>query len=99
MLILKGKMQLKLKYFIQLYPVAHIILIFVLTAYIVGPAGNFPLNDDWWYAHLYHKLFEEGSQDQLAWGAASLWGQLALTKPFVLLFGYSYTTLRCFTLA
>jgi hypothetical protein len=91
-------MRTSLRNIINRSPTLSLVFIFLIAELIINPVGNFPLNDDWWYAHLYHKLFEESSQDQLAWGAASLWGQLALTKPFILLLGYSYTTLRCFTL-
>jgi hypothetical protein len=88
----------KIKYFIQTYPIACITFVFLLAELIINPIGNFPLNDDWWYADLYKKLFETYTPGKIAWGATSLWGQLALTKPFALILGYSYTTLRLFTL-
>ncbi len=88
----------KIKYFIHKYPVVCIILVFLLAELIINPVGNFPLNDDWWYSDLYKKLFEQHVEEKVAWGATSLWGQLALTKPFTLVFGSSYTSFRFFTL-
>jgi hypothetical protein len=88
----------KLKEIITKFPIPALAIVFFITELVINPIGNFPLNDDWWYADLYKKLFEEHVREKVAWGATSLWGQLALTKPFVFIFGYSYTSLRIFTL-
>lgn len=65
---------------------------------MINPIGNFPLNDDWWYAHLYKQLFEQKTPNTLVWASTSLWGQLFLTKLYSFAFGCSYTALRFFTL-
>lgn len=73
-------------------------MLFGIAEIIVNPLGDFPLNDDWWYAHFYKKLFEEYTLPKLTWPAAGIWGQLLLTKPFAILFGSSSISLRFFTL-
>jgi len=88
----------KIRYFIQAYPLLCIGFIFLIAELIINPIGNFPLNDDWWYADSYKKLFEDHTVAKIPWGATSLVGQLLLTKPFAVIFGSSYSALRCFTL-
>ncbi|MCC6370603.1 MAG: hypothetical protein IT236_06355 [Bacteroidia bacterium] len=65
---------------------------------MINPVGNFPLNDDWWYAYLFEELFVKGHNTNLSWVSTSLFGQLLITKPYALVFGYSYAALRFFTL-
>ncbi len=88
----------KLKYIINQFPIATLLLLFCLAELIINPIGNFPLNDDWWYAHLYKQLFEGQTHGAVSWASTSLWGQLILTKLYSFVFGYSYTALRFFTI-
>jgi hypothetical protein len=88
----------KVKEIITRFPVLSIVLVFLFAELIVNPIGNFPLNDDWWYAYAYRKLFEESGSDKFPWGATSLVGQLILTKSYAFFAGCSYTALRLFTL-
>jgi len=74
------------------------LLLFVFAEVIINPIGNFPLNDDWWYAKLYFQIFEEKNFQNLNWGSASLIAQLFISKTFVFLFGFSHTVLRFSTL-
>ncbi len=70
--------------------------VFLITEIIINPIGNFPLNDDWWYAKTLlnnSNLFEAKN-----WGYTSMIAQLIYGKLFISLFGSSYTTLRLSTL-
>ena len=64
----------------------------------VNPIGNFPLNDDWSYAHNVQALVVDGEIYFSDWPAMTLiahtlWGAL-----FCKIFGFSFTVLRCSTL-
>lgn len=70
--------------------------VFLITEIIINPIGNFPLNDDWWYAKTLlnnSNLFEAKN-----WGYTSMIAQLIYGKLFISVFGSSYTTLRLSTL-
>ncbi|WP_168201643.1 glycosyltransferase family 39 protein [Phreatobacter aquaticus] len=65
---------------------------------VVGPRGEFPINDDWAYAVTVKALVQDHRLVFSDWIAANnltsaLWGSL-----FALVFGYSFETLRLSTL-
>ncbi len=76
-----------------------ILLIGMLLIILVGPKGNFPLNDDWRYAYMVRSLWVDGrpalnSQIAPTMILQAYWGYL-----FVLLAGYfSFSVLRVSTL-
>jgi len=71
---------------------------YLFAIFLVPPAGNFPLNDDWSYALAVRHLLERGELSFLPWTSVSLllqllWGALACK-----LTGFSFETLRATTL-
>ncbi len=66
---------------------------------LIGPWGNFPLNDDWLFSAVGKELAESG---QFSLGgrpvAPNLVGQVVLAAPWILVFGFSHTLLRVMTL-
>jgi hypothetical protein len=78
-----------------------IFLLFVLFTFaeiIIDPLGNFPLNDDWWYAQTLRILNTQGFLDPTTWGTSTMLSQLFFAKIFTGLFGFSFTVLRFSTL-
>lgn len=82
----------------NLKPLLAIILVWLAIELLINPRGNFPLNDDWWYAQslgslmVDHKLvFPYGVTMTLV--SQLLWGGL-----FCKLFGTSFEVLRASTL-
>jgi hypothetical protein len=66
---------------------------------LISPVGEFPLNDDWIYTKTVQHLLETGHYQAHPYLNATLilqayWGAL-----FCKLFGFTFTTLRCSTLA
>jgi len=77
--------------------------LFLVTAWwvavaLVGPAGNFPLSDDWAFAHASRSLCRGDGLDLLPWTGASLLFQAAYGAVLCRLFGPSYEILRTSTL-
>ncbi|MCI5082860.1 MAG: hypothetical protein MRY78_14275, partial [Saprospiraceae bacterium] len=69
-------------------------LLWLLSIFVISPIGNFPLNDDWAYAHSVFQLVEHGRFVLDDWPAMTLlthilWGSLWCT-----IFGFSFTVLR-----
>lgn len=80
---------------------AHLLV--VLTAWLVavalvGVGGEFPLSDDWAYAHVVRSLGEGRGFDLLPWTGASLVVQVLYGWAACLVTGFSYVTLRVTTL-
>jgi hypothetical protein len=73
-------------------------LVFLLAVLIVSPWGNYPLNDDWTYAHLAKRLAETGRIRLDAPQNASAIGQTLVGAAVVKLFGFSDAALRLVSL-
>lgn len=65
---------------------------------LVGPWGNFPLNDDWSYAWTVRRLCQHNELDLLPWSAPSLLFQVWYGTLLCKIFGFSFTLLRLSTL-
>ena len=66
----------------------------LLWAFVVDPAGEFPLNDDWAYAKPVYYLVEQGRLKLLDWPSMSLIAHVLWGYMVGVLFGFSFTTLR-----
>jgi len=76
----------------------YLSIIWALSILLVNPLGNFPLNDDWAYAKSVWNLYEHGNLVIGNWPAMTLIGQV-LPGAFVShFFGFSFISLRFFTL-
>lgn len=80
-------------------PIATITAAGLLIALAIGIRGDFPLNDDWSYGHAVRALCEDGRLDLLAWTGPSLVLQAWIGAALCVLFGFSFTVLRCATVA
>ncbi|MBI5543093.1 MAG: hypothetical protein HY901_04345 [Deltaproteobacteria bacterium] len=79
---------------LQLAPYGALLLAYL----VVRPWGDFPLNDDWVYARIAHRLADTGRL--LVVGCtSSVIGQVLLAAPLVKLFGHSHLVLRALTMA
>ncbi len=79
-------------------PFLLIVGIYCLCIFLVGPQGEFPLNDDWSYTR---SAFSLGTRNILCvdeWSAMSLIGQAIYGGALVKLFGPSFLLLRISTL-
>ncbi len=65
---------------------------------IVGPSGDFPLNDDWAYARGVYSLVEEGKLRLDTWPAMTLIAQIGVGWIYCEIFGFSFEVLRWSTL-
>ncbi len=74
------------------------VAIWVLAIVIIGPLGNFPLNDDFSYSLTVRTMLETGQFTPGGWTSMTLIGQTLWGALFCLPFGFSYTTLRISTL-
>jgi len=75
-----------------------LLLLVLLTAALVSPRGDFPLNDDWVYTKSVQALLEKGSFAGHPFAAAITVAQMYWGALFCKLFGFSFTTLRLSTL-
>src|SRR4030095_1197137 len=75
-----------------------IILIYVISAFLVDPRGEFPLNDDWSYSRSAFRFARENVIEVDEWCAPSLFGQALYGGLLAKLFGPSFTMLRLSTL-
>ena len=74
-----------------------LIILFCLTECIIDPIGNFPLNDDWWYAKtLQH--FLDHKPGFVSWSSSTQVGQTFSAFLFAKLVGSTFTALRFYTL-
>ncbi len=81
-----------------------LLLAVVLSAWlaavsVVGVDGDFPLSDDWAYAHVVRSLCEGRGFDFLPWTGASLVAQAVYGAASCRIAGFSHETLRLTTLA
>ncbi len=65
---------------------------------IVGPRGNFSLDDDWVYAAAVKHLISTG-HFRLPWSSVTLVTEALYGAAFCKIFGFSFATLRCAILA
>lgn len=72
--------------------------VWLLVVLLVGPTGDFAVNDDWAYAHNLQALTRDGVFYFSDYPAMTLVGQTLLAAPVVLVFGLSFTVLRMLTL-
>ena len=79
-------------------PSLAIILIYVISALLVDPRAEFPLNDDWSYARSAFRFARENVVAVDEWSAPSLLGQTLYGGLLVRIFGPSFTVLRISTL-
>ena len=75
-----------------------LLLLWIASAIVANPIGDFPLNDDWSFAVTTRRFYETGTFHPLGWAAMpqltnTLWGSL-----FLLPDGFSFTALRISTL-
>jgi hypothetical protein len=79
---------------------AALLFLWLVAVAAAGPHGNFPLSDDWVYAHLVRSLCEGRGFDLLPWtGASSVVQALYGAAACVLGGGFSHEALRWTTLA
>lgn len=71
-----------------------LLLVFGLCEFCVNPIGNFPLNDDWWYARLYYSLSGIRQNDPIQWPSAAFVGQYLWARTTALFFGHTLSALR-----
>jgi 4-amino-4-deoxy-L-arabinose transferase-like glycosyltransferase len=72
--------------------------IWLLAIILVGPLGDFPLNDDWCYGKTVKNFVEKGEFKLYDWGAPTQFAQTMWGALFCLPFGFSFTALRFSTL-
>jgi hypothetical protein len=77
--------------------VATLLLVQLALLGIVFPVGNFPLNDDWAYAHSVVWMLDEHRLRLSNWIAMNLLPQTLLGAVAAKLFGFSFTGLRAVT--
>lgn len=78
-------------------PYVFAILFQALLIATIAPAGDFPLNDDWAYAHSVIWLIEENRIRLSNWIAMNLLPQTIIGTSASLAFGFSHSTLRITT--
>lgn len=78
--------------------VAVIVLLWAIGVLIVGPHGDFPLNDDWSYGTAVKHLVQEGVYAPTGWTAVPLVTQVLWGSLFCVPTGFSFTALRLSTL-
>ena len=83
----------------SLAPLAAIATIGLAIAMAVGIGGDFPLSDDWSYAHAVRALCVDGRLELLPWTGASLVLQAWYGAILCKLFGFSFVVLRTSTVA
>lgn len=71
-----------------------LVLALAVALLLVGPSGNFPLNDDWSFAAAVRGILADGTFRPTAWTAMTLLTQSLWGSAFSLLAGYSFDSLR-----
>ncbi|MBW2243278.1 MAG: phospholipid carrier-dependent glycosyltransferase, partial [Deltaproteobacteria bacterium] len=69
-----------------------------LPVLVIGIAGEFPISDDWSYAHTVQVLLETGRFERPAWTWAPSLTNVGLGAAFSWLGGFSFAALRLSTL-
>ncbi|HET7924933.1 MAG TPA: hypothetical protein VFL30_08540, partial [Rhodanobacteraceae bacterium] len=78
-------------------PAITVAAVALALAFAVDPRGNFPLNDDWAYAHSVEWLFVEHRIRLSDWIAMNLLPQTLLGTLATAIGGFAFTTLRHLT--
>jgi hypothetical protein len=73
--------------------------LFIGMVALVGPWSDFPVNDDWQYAHLAKAFAEWGTFHADVPIAPTAVGQSLLAWPVIQIFGFSHVALRVLTIA
>lgn len=76
---------------------AALLLVQLALTVIVWPVGNFPVNDDWAYAHSAIWLISENRIRLSDWIAMNLLPQTLMGGAAVYVFGFSFSVLRVVT--
>ena len=76
---------------------AILLLVQIAIIAVVDPRGNFPVNDDWAFAHSVRWLLEEGRVRVSDWAAMNLLPQTVAGALVTALFGFSFAALRHLT--
>lgn len=69
-------------------------LAWLAAAAVIGIEGDFPLNDDWAYAHSAQVLCETGRLERIGWTWAPIVSHALVGALFCLGFGFSFEVLR-----
>ncbi len=80
-------------------PIVCGLLAYAAAILLIAPWGNFPLNDDWGYAHVAKRLAQTAQFRVDVPVAPSLVGQSLLAALPIRWFGFSHTLLRVLTIA
>ncbi|HEY2773482.1 MAG TPA: glycosyltransferase family 39 protein [Candidatus Binatia bacterium] len=80
-------------------PLLAVLAAWLVAVAAIGIGGDFPLGDDWSYAHAARSLCENGKFDLLPWTGASLFLQALYGAAACKVAGFSYVVLRTTTLA
>ncbi len=89
---LKDSEQSNIKYILGLF------VVFVCCELLLNPIGDFPLNDDWFYAKALKTIQFDSYINNAHWGYASMLTHLFYGKLVTTIFGFSYNVLRMSTL-
>ena len=82
----------------DIYPILGIVAIWVVMEVIIKPRGNFPLNDDWWYARTVRTLLLEHRLKLAYFPAMTLLANVLWGALFSWILGFSFHALRLSTL-
>lgn len=69
-------------------------IFWLVMAFMIGPAGEFPLNDDWSYTWSVQALVEQGTLQFTGWVSMPLVAQVIWASLFSLVDGFSFTATR-----
>lgn len=74
-------------------------VLFLVLVIVIAPWGEFPINDDWMWAHIAKNLAERGVLAIDLQSTTSIIGQAILAWPIIHFFGFSFLKLRLLSLA
>lgn len=76
------------------HPSLLLLAVWALVLLVIDPRGDFPINDDWAYAHDVKHLVEDGRFVFSDWPAMTLIAQTLWGAAFCKVFGFSHEVLR-----
>lgn len=82
----------------RIHPLGLLIFLWLISIVAVNPIGEFPLNDDWAYAHNVHDFQRDGVLKLSDWIAMTQIAHWFYGHVFTTIFGFSFTALRISTL-
>lgn len=82
----------------KIRPYLSFIFLWLILAVFVNPFGEFPVNDDWAYAHNVKSLVDNNELYFSDWPAMTLFSQTMWGTVIGKLFGFSFASLRIGTL-